>query len=83
MRRQASHVRRYERMAGEFSMATPTVLLVSVLPWTAWIAGGDRWALLGACVFTVLGLLSAAAWWLTAAALRDHDRGVIDLEDMP
>jgi hypothetical protein len=77
-----SEVRRTERSVGECAMAAPTLLGIAMLAWGTWWATRDGWALLGATAFTVLGLLYAFTWWLGVTCLRDHDRGLIDLEDM-
>jgi hypothetical protein len=76
-----SEVRRTERSVGGCAIAAPTLLGIAVLVWVNWWTTRDGWALLGAVAFTVQGLLYASLWWLGVTCLRDHDRGLIDLED--
>jgi hypothetical protein len=76
-----SEVRRTERSVGEFSVITPILLLLALLAGANWWTTRDGFALLGTVSFAVLGLLHAFTWWLGVTCLRDHDRGLIDLED--
>jgi hypothetical protein len=78
----AIEVRRTERRVGRDAMAALPLLGIAMLAWANWWGTRDGWALLGATAFTVLGLLYAFTWWLGVTCLRDHDCGLIDLEDM-